>query len=102
EEEPTLQEEVQQIVEGVDTDDVIRLQVVDSQGRVLGTNDFSNTGIIEKKTTDDDIQKALSLDISHDKTVYDPITDNRIIVKTVSLYDQEDEDNIIDVIYYEA
>ncbi|HLR52998.1 MAG TPA: cell wall metabolism sensor histidine kinase WalK [Candidatus Avamphibacillus sp.] len=102
EEEPTLQEEVQQIVEGVDTDDVIRLQVVDSQGRVLGTNDFSNTGIIGKKTTDDDIQKALSLDISPDKTVYDPRTDNRIFVKTVSLYDQEDEDNIIGVIYYEA
>jgi len=101
-EEPTLQEEVQQIVEGVDTDDVIRLQVVDSQGRVLGTNDFSNTEIIGKKTTDDDIQKALSLDISPDKTVYDPRTDNRIFVKTVSLYDQEDEDNIIGVIYYEA
>src|SRR5699024_363174 len=101
-EEPTLQEEVQQIVEGVDTDDVIRLQVVDSQGRVLGTNDFSNTEIIGKKTTDDDIQKALSLDISPDKTVYDPRSDNRIFVKTVSLYDQEDEDNIIGVIYYES
>jgi len=100
--EPTLQEEVQQIVEGVDTDDVIRLQVVDSQGRVLGTNDFSNTEIIGKKTTDDDIQKALSLDISPDKTVYDPRSDNRIFVKTVSLYDQEDEDNIIGVIYYES
>src|SRR5699024_7149490 len=46
--------------------------------------------------------KALSLDISPDKTVYDPRTDNRIFVKTVSLYDQEDEDNIIGVIYYEA
>src|SRR5699024_7338843 len=102
EEEPTLQEEVQQIVEGVDTDDVIRLQVVDSQGRVLGTNDFSNTGIIGKKTTDDDIQKALSLDISPDKTVYDPRTDNRTYVKTVSLYDQEDEDNISGVIYSEG
>src|SRR5699024_10169297 len=102
EEEPTLQEEVQQIVEGVDTDDVIRLQVVDSQGRVLGTNDFSNTGIIGKKTTDDDVQTALSLDISPDKTVYDPRTDNPIFLKTVSVYDQEDEDNIIGVIYYEA
>lgn len=102
EEELTLQEEVQQIVQGVDTDDIVRLQVVDSQGRVLGTNDFSNTEIIGKKTTEDVIQKALSLDISPDRTLYDPKTDNRVFVKTVSLYDAEDENNIIGVIYYEA
>ena len=102
EEELTLQEEVQQIVQGVDTDDIVRLQVVDSQGRVLGTNDFSNTEIIGKKTTEDAIQKALSLDISPNRPLYDPKTDNRVFVKTVSLYDVEDENNIIGVIYYEA
>ncbi|MBU5467491.1 cell wall metabolism sensor histidine kinase WalK [Virgibacillus sp. MSJ-26] len=102
EEELTLQEEVQQIVEGVDTDDIVRLQVVNSQGRVLGTNDYSNTEIIGKKTTEDAILKALLLDISPDKTLYDPEGDNRVFVKTVSLYDKNDENNIIGVIYYEA
>src|SRR5690625_3296123 len=101
-EELTLQEEVQQIVEGVDTDDIVRLQVVNSQGRVLGTNDYSDTEVIGKKTTEDAILKALLLDISPDKTLYDPKTDNRVFVKTVSLYDKEDENNIIGVIYYEA
>lgn len=101
-EEPTLQEEVQQIVEGVDTDDIVRLQVVNSQGRVLGTNDYSDMEIIGKKTTEDVIQKALLLDISPDKTLYDPKTDNRVFVKTVSLYDKNDENNIVGVIYYEA
>jgi len=102
EEELTLQEEVQQIVEGVDTDDIVRLQVVNSQGRVLGTNDYSNTEIIGKKTTEDAILKALLLDMSPDKTLYDPEGDNRVFVKTVSLYDKKDENNIIGVIYYEA
>lgn len=100
--ESTLQEEVQRIVEGVDTDDIVNLQVVNSQSRVLGTNDYSNLEIIGKKTTDDAIQKALLLGISPDKTVYDPETDNRVYVKTVPLYDQSDETNIIGVIYYEA
>lgn len=102
EDEPTLQEEVQQIIEGIDADDIVRLQVVNSQGRVLGTNDYSNLEIIGKKTTDDAIQKALLLDISPDRTVYDPRTENRVFVKTVSLYDEKDPDNIIGVIYYEA
>lgn len=101
-EERSLQGEVQQIVEGVDTDDIVRLEVVDSQGRVLGTNDYSNTEIIGKKTTDDAIQKALLLDISPDKTVYDPRNESRVFIKTVSLYDENDPDNIVGVIYYEA
>src|SRR5699024_11592629 len=38
--EPSLQEEVQNIINDIDTDTFTSLQVVDSQSRVIGTNDY--------------------------------------------------------------
>src|SRR5699024_9045862 len=76
--EPSLQEEVQAIVEGGDTNDITRLQVVNLQGRVLGTNDSLNYDIIGKKTTEDIIQKALLLGISPDRMMQDPKANERV------------------------
>ncbi|TQS76318.1 cell wall metabolism sensor histidine kinase WalK [Ornithinibacillus gellani] len=99
--EPSLQEEVQAIVEGGDTNDITRLQVVNLQGRVLGTNDSLNYDIIGKKTTEDIIQKALLLGISPDRMMQDPKANERVFVKTVPLYN-ETKENIVGVIYLEA
>lgn len=48
-EELTLQEEVQNLVADVDRSGASNIQVLNDQGRVLGTNDFLNQEIIGKK-----------------------------------------------------
>src|SRR5699024_1557695 len=49
--EQTLQDEIQSIVIDVDRSQQATIQVINNQGRVLGTNDFLNQGIIGKKIT---------------------------------------------------
>src|SRR5690625_2162842 len=53
ESESTLQEEIQNIVSEIDTGAITDLQVINHQSRVIGTNDFSNRGIVGKKSTRD-------------------------------------------------
>src|SRR5699024_10318162 len=60
--EPTLQEEVQQIVSEVDTSGALTIQVVNSQSRVLGTNDYLNKDIIGKKLTEDLVLTGIQFD----------------------------------------
>src|SRR5699024_10009254 len=99
-EEPTLEEEVQGIVTDVDTETITTLQVVNSQSRVIGSNDYLNSDIIGKKTTDDIIQKALKFGSSLDNTVLNAETRNRFFIKAEPIYDQDG--NVTGAIYIEA
>src|SRR5699024_10012874 len=95
--EPTLEEEVQGIVTDVDTETITTLQVVNSQSRVIGSNDYLNSDIIGKKTTDDIIQKALKFGSSLDDTVLNAETRNRFFIKAEPIYDQDG--NVTGAIY---
>lgn len=95
--EPTLQQEVQQIVDGVN--DITKLQVIDNQSRVLGSNDL-NQDDIGKKRTDDLVQKALFLETSQQSTVLDQDTQNRVFVKAIPIFNKEKI--VAGVIYLEA
>lgn len=99
--EPTLEEEVQEIVTDVDTGTIATLQVVNNQGRVIGSNDYLNNDIIGKKNTDDIIQKALKFGSSLDNTVLNSETNNRLFIKAEPIYDERDE-NVIGAVYIEA
>lgn len=98
--EPTLEEEVQGIVTDVDTETITTLQVINSQSRVIGSNDYLNNDIIGKKTTDDIVQKALKFGSSLDNTVLNAETGNRFFIKAEPIYD--DEENVIGAIYIES
>ncbi|HEX6593340.1 MAG TPA: cell wall metabolism sensor histidine kinase WalK [Bacillota bacterium] len=101
----TLEQEVQMILETGSTEDITNLEVVNIQGRVLGvmgSNETTNHDVIGKKTTKDAIQKALLLGTVQEKTLLDPKTRDRLYVKTVPLFEQDEKENIIGVIYLEA
>lgn len=97
--EPTLQEDVQEIVNNIGPEEITSLQVVNNVGRVLGANSYSDQDKIGKKTTGDLITKALSSDVSYKNTMLSAETGNRVYVRIEPLKIGED---IVGAIYLEA
>lgn len=98
EDELTLEQEVQNIVRDVDRDDITSLQVVDLQGRVLGTNDITILDSVGKKTANRLVLNVLLYGAPKQNTYL--ISENRVFVRAVSLKDGNDE--VVGAIYVEA
>lgn len=98
--EPTLQEEIQNIVTDVDGSGAITVQVINDQGRVLGTNDYLNQDIIGKKITEDIVLRAIQFSTSLDNTLFNSRTGERIFVRVEPIHDVEE--NVHGVIYLES
>src|SRR5690625_3604005 len=86
--EPTLQEDIQNIVIDVDRSGAT-IQVINNQGRVLGTNDYLNQEIIGKKITEDIVQRAIKFNSSFDNTSLNVKTGERIFVRVEPISDKE-------------
>ncbi|TXL63368.1 cell wall metabolism sensor histidine kinase WalK [Cerasibacillus terrae] len=98
--EPTLQQEIQTIVSDIDTKDIMTLEVVNNQRRVLGSNDtVNNSEIIGKKSTREIVQKAIYGSKPED-TLYDPKTESRVFVKAVPIYGEDNQ--VVGAIYIES
>lgn len=100
EEEQSLEEEVQKIVTDIDTTSITNLQVINSQSRVLATNDFSRRDIIGKRTTDSTVRDALLYELPRENTMLDTQTQNRVYVKAQPIFNIEG--NVVGVIYLET
>src|SRR5699024_10994685 len=98
-EEPTLQEEIQNITVDVDRSGAM-IQVMNNQGRVLGTNDYLNQDIIGKKITEDFVQRAIKFNTSIDNTSLNINTGDRILVRVEPIVDANN--NVQGVIYLET
>jgi len=98
--EPTLQEDVQNIVTDVDSSSGSTIQVINNQGRVLGTNDYLNQDIIGKKITEDIVQRAIKFKTSQDNTFFNSKTGERIFVQVEPIHDETD--NVQGAIYFEV
>jgi len=97
--EPTLQEDIQNIVIDVDRSGAT-IQVINNQGRVLGTNDYLNQEIIGKKITEDIVQRAIKFNSSFDNTSLNVKTGERIFVRVEPNSDKEN--NVQGIIYLET
>ncbi len=98
--EPTLQEDVQSIVTDVDGSRATTIQVINNQGRVLGTNDYLNQDIIGKKITEGTVQRAIKFSTSIDNTLFNNRTGERIFVRIEPIHDQDN--TVQGVIYLET
>src|SRR5690625_4208220 len=96
----TLQEEVQNLVADVDRAGASNIQVLNDQGRVLGTNDYLNRDAIGKKITEPIVQRSIKFSTSLDSTLLNPNTGERIFVRVEPIMDNEE--NVQGVIYLEA
>lgn len=97
--EPTLQEEVQAIINDVNLGGQNTLQVINNQGRILGTNDY-NQDIVGKKITDEIIQKGIKSGTSVDSTYIKSKTGDRILVRVEPILDKDRQ--IRGVVYLET
>ncbi|MGM8366774.1 cell wall metabolism sensor histidine kinase WalK [Virgibacillus sp. W0181] len=100
ESEPSLQQEVQDIVTDVDRGGFTTIQVINSQGRVLGTNDFLNQDIVGQKITEPIVQQSLKLHSSLDNTLLNSKTGDRIFVRVEPILNEDE--NIEGVIYIQT
>jgi len=96
----SLEQEVQGIVSEIDTVTISSLQVVNSQSRVIGTNDYFNRQVIGKRTTIDIIQDALRHDASNSHISVDQQSEERLYVKAEPIYNTEGE--VVGAIYVET
>ncbi len=98
--EQTLEEEVQEIISDINTDTFTNLHVINSQGKVIGTNDFQNYDIIGKKIVEESVQNALSFGSPNEEVNYDFQTENQVFVKIEPIYDVNGE--VSGVVYVAA
>lgn len=100
-EEPSLQEEVQKIVTDIDRDAITSsILIINNQGRVIGTNDYSKRNIIGKRSNEDIVQQALLYETPQENISLNFRSKNRVLVKADPFYDEAQ--NIIGVIYLES
>lgn len=99
--EPTLQEEIQNSLVDVDSSS-LNIQIINDQGRVLGTNDYSNQNIVGKKISDGIVQRAIKVGTSIDNTVLNHETGERIFVRVEPIVSSKREDQVLGVIYLES
>jgi|SRR5690625_623464 len=97
---PTLQSDVQTNIADVERESSTIIQVIDHQGRVLGTNDYLNQEIIGKKTTDRYVQSSITFGTSHDNTELNTRTGERMFIRVEPILDNEEK--VLGVIYLET
>lgn len=97
--EPTLQQDIHDIVDSVDPDEITNLQVINDVGRVIGANNYSGQSKVGKKTTDDDVLKALSYDAPTEQTVVTDKSHNRVFFRVEPITSSDD---VLGAIYLEA
>lgn len=98
--ETTLQSDVQSNIADLERDSSTTIQVIDSQGRVLGTNDYLNQDVIGKKTTDNYVQRSIKFGSSLDNIVLNTKTGERMFIRVEPIYN--DEEKVVGVIYLET
>jgi len=101
EDEPTLQEDVQNSLVDVDSSS-LNIQVINDQGRVLGTNDYSNQNIVGKKISDGIVQRVIKIGSPLDNTVLNHETGERVFVRVEPIVSSSRDDQVLGVIYLES
>lgn len=97
----TLHQEVQQIVDEISIDTALTsIQVINNQGRIIGTNDSNYQKDIGKKTSQDIIDNALFFNSFKDDIMLDEETQERVYVQALPLYDKEG--TVVGIIYAKA
>ena len=93
EDEPTLQEDVQNKLVDIDSGSLV-IQIINDQGRVLGTNDYANQDIVGKKVSDGIIQRVIKIGTPLDNTVLNHETGERVFVRVEPILSSEQSETV--------
>ncbi|TRM11024.1 cell wall metabolism sensor histidine kinase WalK [Lentibacillus cibarius] len=98
-EEPTLSQEVQNIISINDTEDIINIQVVNMQSRIIASSNNTGNINIGKKLTNEIVRSAVLYGSPDEKKQYNRER-NLIYVRAVPIYDNKDTQ--VGALYIEA
>lgn len=97
---PTLEEDVQDVLQDFVSKDINEVRFIDQNRRIVGTSDPYPERIVGKKTSDFAVKRALLLGTTSEKIVIDPKNGHRIRVLTVPVRSSQNE--IIGAVYIMA
>src|SRR5699024_1856666 len=83
--EPTLQEDVQNIVNDMERSSATTIQVLNGQGRVLGTNAYVNKEVFGKTITRSSIHDDITHQAAPDTTTLEYKSRERVVVPVVQI-----------------
>jgi two-component system, OmpR family, sensor histidine kinase VicK len=99
EQKTTLQQDLQGIIRDIDTNSSWNLLVVNSQSQILATNNYSDQGNVGKKTTNQNILKAI-ISGSEQESKNKDLDNNRVYIKVTPILDMDGE--AVGAIYVKA
>jgi two-component system sensor histidine kinase VicK len=79
---------------------LLEVRIVDERGKILGTSNMDNQGVVGQKSTTPLVKRALSLGTSEDKIYMDESNDNKRVWVTVSPI--KNKNKVIGAIYLAA
>lgn len=97
---PTLEEDVQVVLQDFASKDINEVRFIDQNRRIVGTSDPYPQRVVGKKTSDFAVKRALLVGTTSEKIVIDPKNGHRIRVLTVPVRSSQNE--IIGAVYIMA
>ncbi|WP_249872302.1 cell wall metabolism sensor histidine kinase WalK [Oceanobacillus saliphilus] len=98
---PTLVEEIQQIVQDINTDNIATtVNVINNQSQIIGTNKLNQQEELGKRITRPLVQQALFFDSPQKEEYWDTESDSRVYVHVEPLIDSEGI--TVGVIYFQS
>ncbi|HWO97536.1 MAG TPA: cell wall metabolism sensor histidine kinase WalK [Bacillus sp. (in: firmicutes)] len=97
---PTLEEDVQAVLQDFVSKDINEVRFIDQNRRIVGTSDPYPQRMVGKKTSDFAVKRALLVGTTSEKIVIDPKNGHRIRVLTVPVRSSQNE--IIGAVYIMA
>lgn len=79
---PTLEQDIQKILEDFSGPDIAEVRVIDSRSRIIGTSDPTKQGTLGQRTTEISVKRTLSVGADEDKMYVDKQTNKRFWVLT--------------------
>ena len=98
-ESPSLEQDIQVILQGFASDDIDEVQIFDDKSRVLGTSNTYNQAIVGKRTTELLVTRTLVIGTSDKKIMLDPVSGQRMYVSFTPIHSNNE---VIGVIYLTA
>ncbi len=100
EEDPTIEESLNNVLSGFDSQDINEIQVINSNSRILATSVLDNKVRIGQRSLDDVVKRTITSGAVSENAIYfNKNTGNRIMVRVIPV---KSEDEIIGAIYLEA
>ncbi len=99
EDDPTLESEIDNILEDFAASDISEVRVIDSKSRIIGTSDRNNQSIIGQRTTERLVKRVLAVGLDSEDIYLDNQTGNRTWVFTAPIQNGQE---VIGAIYLEA